>query len=214
MTNLREFNWPLVTLWLALISIGLVAIYSATQGPVAEFLPHYIQINFYKQLVSFGIALLVLIGIQFVPPQTFQDGSYFFYAIGILLMILTLLFGIEVNGARSWLDLGPINLQVSELMKVATILAVANYLTSRRDISAVNIKTALVTVLIILVPVVLVLMQNDTGTAIIFITLIPVVLFWSGLPYGVSLFIISPAIIGYLTIIGWYWGLIAAIVLT
>ncbi|HEX6981664.1 MAG TPA: rod shape-determining protein RodA [Balneolaceae bacterium] len=214
MTNLREFNWPLVALWFMLIGVGLIAIYSATQGPVAQFLPQYIQINFYKQLISFGIAILVLIGLQFVPPQTFQEGSYFFYALGILLMIFTLLFGVEVNGAKSWLDLGPFNLQSSELMKVATILAVANYLTSRRDISAVNIKTALVTVLIILVPAVLVLMQNDTGTAIIFIALIPVVLFWSGMPYGISLFIISPAIIGYLTIIGWYWGLIAAIVLT
>lgn len=214
MTNLREFHWPLVAIWISLVTIGLIAIYSATQGPVAEFLPQYIQINFYKQLISFGIALLIFIGIQFINPQTFQSASYLFYAIGILLMILTLLFGIEVNGARSWLDLGFFNLQVSELMKVATILAVANYLTNRRNISAVNIKTALITILLILVPAILVLLQNDTGTAIIFIALIPVALFWSGLPYGVSLFLISPAIICYLCIIGWYWGLMAVVILT
>jgi rod shape determining protein RodA len=214
MNNLRELNWWLVALWTSLIAVGLVAIYSATQGPVAEFLPSYIQINFYKQLISFGIAIVVLIGLQFINPRTFQEGSYIFYGIGIILMILTLLFGKEVSGARSWLVIGPFNLQVSELMKIATILAVANYLTSRRDISAENLKSALTAVLLILIPAILVILQNDLGTAIIFLALIPVILFWSGLPYGISLFIISPAIVGYLSIIAWYWGLVAAVMLT
>lgn len=214
MNKLRELSWSLVALWASLIGVGLVAIYSATQGPVAEFLPSYIQVNFYKQLISFGIAIVILIGLQFVNPRTFQEGSYVFYGLGILLMILTLIFGREVSGSKSWLVLGPFNLQVSELMKIATILAVANYLTSRRNVSAENIKSALITVLFILVPAILVILQNDTGTAIIFLAMIPVILFWSGLPYGISLFIISPAIIGYLSIISWYWGLVSAVILT
>lgn len=214
MNKLRELSWSLVALWASLIGVGLVAIYSATQGPVAEFLPNYIQVNFYKQLISFGIAIVILIGLQFVNPRTFQEGSYVFYGLGILLMILTLIFGREVSGSKSWLVLGPFNLQVSELMKIATILAVANYLTSRRNVSAENIKSALITVLFILVPAILVILQNDTGTAIIFLAMIPVILFWSGLPYGISLFIISPAIIGYLSIISWYWGLVSAVILT
>ncbi len=201
-------------LWASLITVGLIAIYSATQGPVAEFLPSYIQFNFYKQLIGFGIAILLLIGLQFINPRTFQEGSYIFYGLGILLMILTLFIGKEVNGARSWLVLGPFNLQVSELMKIATILAVANYLTSRRNISAENLKSATIAVALIAVPGLLVILQNDMGTAIIFFALIPVILFWSGLPYGISLFIISPAIIGYLTIISWYWGLVAAVIIT
>lgn len=214
MINLKELSWSLVAIWASLIGIGLVAIYSATQGPVAEFLPSYIQVNFYKQLISFGIAILLLIGLQFIHPRSFQEGSYVFYGLGVLLMIITLFVGKEVNGAKSWLVLGPFNLQVSELMKIATILAVANYLTSRRNISAENLKSALIAVSLILAPTALVLLQNDTGTAITFFALIPVILFWSGLPYSISLFIISPAIIGYLTIIDWYWGLIAAIAIT
>lgn len=214
MVNLKELSWSLISIWTGLIIVGLVAIYSATQGPVAEFLPGYIQVNFYKQLISFGIAILLLISLQFVNPRSFQEGSYVFYGLGILLMVLTLFIGKEVNGARSWLVLGPFNLQSSELMKIATVLAVANYLTSRRDISAENLKSAIIAVGLILLPAILVLLQNDTGTAIIFFALIPIVLFWSGLPYGISLFIISPAIIGYLTIISWYWGLVAAIIIT
>ena len=214
MNKMRDFGWPVVLLWVGLIIVGLVAIYSATQGPVAQFLPDYIQVNFAKQLIAFGIAVLILIGIQFVAPRTFMEGSYIFYGICIILMILTLFIGKEVNGSRSWLDIGPMNFQVSELMKVATVLAVANYLTSQRNISTENLRYALTAVILIAVPAILVVLQNDTGTAIVFFGLIPVMLFWSGLPYGVSLFMISPAIIGYLTIINWYWGLLAAVILT
>lgn len=214
MINFKEFNWTLTSLWVGLVIVGLISIYSATQGPVAEFLPDYIQVNFYKQLISFGIALVLLVGLQYVSPRTFREGSYIFYLLGLILMVLTLIVGREINGAKSWLVIGPFNLQTSELMKIATVLAVANYLTSQRNISAENLKTALTTVSIILVPTILVILQNDSGTAIIFLALIPVVLFWSGLPYGISLFIISPAIIGYLSIIAWYWGLAAAVFLT
>lgn len=214
MNNMREFSWSLVLLWVGLIAVGLVAIYSATQGPVAQFLPDYIQVNFAKQLIAFGIAILIIIGAQFVAPRTFKEGSYIFYGFCLILMVLTLFFGKEVNGARSWLDIGPMNFQVSELMKVATVLAVANYLTSQRNISAENLRYALTAVILIAVPAILVVLQNDAGTAMVFFGLIPVMLFWSGLPYGVSLFMISPAIIGYLTIINWYWGLLAAIILT
>ncbi|WP_310681420.1 rod shape-determining protein RodA [Aliifodinibius sp. S!AR15-10] len=214
MNIMREINWSLILFWIGLTIIGLIGIYSATQGPVAQFLPEFIQNNFVKQLVWIGISICILIGIQFISPRLFKSFSYLFYVVGILLMIITLLFGQEINGAKSWLQIGPVNLQVSELMKIATILAVANYLTSRRDISAENLRYALIAVMLILLPTILVIMQNDMGTAVVFMALIPVMLFWSGLPYGVSLFIVSPAIIGYLSIIQWYWGLIAAVLLT
>ncbi|MGM0588179.1 MAG: rod shape-determining protein RodA [Bacteroidota bacterium] len=214
MINIREYNWTIILTWVALSIIGLVAIYSATQGPVSEYLPAYIQNNFVKQVIWVGISILILIGIQFISPRTFQEGSYVFYIIGLLLMTATLLFGQEVNGARSWLTLGPIRFQISEIMKIATILATANYLTSRRTISAERLQSASVAVGLILLPTALVILQNDTGTAIVFLFLIPVMLFWSGLPYGISLFMISPAIIGYLSIISWYWGAIATVGIT
>lgn len=214
MNNVRDFNWSITFAWILLTVIGLTAIYSATQGPVSEFLPDYIQNNFYKQLGFVFISVLVMIGVQFVSPRTFLQLSFVFYFLGILLMILTLLFGAEINGAKSWFRIGSFGFQSSEFMKIATILAVANYLTSRRNISAENIRYALISVLIILLPTTLVILQNDFGTAIIFLALIPVMLFWSGLPYGVSLFIISPAIILYLTVIGWQLGLFSALLLT
>lgn len=214
MNNFRDFDWSVTFAWVVLTVIGLTAIFSATQGPVSEFLPDYIQSNFYKQFAFVIISILIMIGVQFISPRTYLQLSFLFYFIGIALMILTLLFGSEINGAKSWFRIGPFGFQSSEFMKIATILAVANYLTSRRNISAENIRYALTSVLIILLPTALVIAQNDFGTAIIFLALIPVMLFWSGLPYGVSLYIISPAIILYLTVLSWQIGLVAALLLT
>ncbi len=122
MSNIRDFNWSVVFAWVVLTVIGLTAIYSATQGPVSEFLPEYIQANFYKQLGFVIISILIMIGVQFISPRTFLQLSFLFYFVGIVLMILTLLFGAEINGARSWFSIGPFGIQSSEFMKIATIL--------------------------------------------------------------------------------------------
>lgn len=214
MMNSREFSRGSLLLWGSLTAVGLVAIYSATQGPVSEFLPSYIQGNFTRQIMWISISLVALIGIQFASPRLFQAASYIFYLFCIILAIITVFTGIEVGGGRRWLSIFGFRLQVSEFLKLATVLAVANYLTHRRDMSVNNFKTALTTVLIVLVPVVIIIMQNDTGTALVLLALIPVVLFWSGLPYGLSLFIISPAIIGYFSVISMLWGAVAALILT
>ncbi|MEX0648171.1 MAG: rod shape-determining protein RodA [Balneolaceae bacterium] len=210
----KEFSWSVVFIWASLALVGLVAIYSATQGPVSQFLPEYIQDNFFRQAAWVGISILLLVTVQFTSPRTFQGVSYLFYFVCIFLMIITVFFGVEVSGSRSWLRIGPFNLQVGELTKLATILAVANYLTSRRNISAENIKTALTALAFFAAPVILLVLQNESGIAIVFIALLPVMLFWSGLPYGISLLIISPALIGYFTVLEWYWGLAAVFILT
>lgn len=213
MIDTREFSWSVLFIWAGLSTVGLIAIYSATQGPVSQFLESYIQDNFSRQLMWVSLSLVMLIAIQFTSPRTFQGVAYLFYGFCIILAILTIFIGIEVGGGRSWLSIFGLRLQVSEFMKLATVLAVANYLTHKRNMNVGNLKTALTTVAIILIPALLVIMQNDTGTALVMIALIPVVLFWSGLPYGLSLFIISPALIGYFTIINIWFGAIAALIL-
>lgn len=213
MRNSNEFNWPVLFAWAGLATFGLVAIYSATQGEVAQFLPEYIQNNFVRQTVWVGLSLAILVAIQFTSPRTFQGVAYLFYGVTIILAIITVFAGVEVSGSRSWLSIFGLRLQVSEFLKLATILAVANYLTHKRDMTANNVKTALTTILLILLPAFIVILQNDTGTALVILSLIPVVLFWSGLPYGLSLIMISPAIIGYFTVIGLPFGITAAVII-
>jgi len=213
MRNSNEFNWPVLFAWAGLAIFGLIAIYSATQGEVAQFLPDYIQNNFVRQSVWVGLSLTILVAIQFTSPRTFQGVAYLFYGVTIILAIVTVFAGVEVSGSRSWLSIFGLRLQVSEFLKLATILAVANYLTHKRDMTANNVKTAFTTILLILLPAVIVILQNDTGTALVILSLIPVVLFWSGLPYGLSLIMISPAIIGYFTVIGLPFGITAAVII-
>lgn len=209
-----EFNWTVLFIWVGLFIFGLVAIYSATQGPVSEFLPSYITNNFARQFIWIAVSGIVMVGILLVPPKTFQDGAIIFYLAGVLLMIITLFFGVEVSGSKSWLRIGPFNMQTGEFTKITTILAATSYLTSRRNITSENLKTAFVTVMIFLVPVILLIFQNEAGVAVIYLSLLPVILFWSGLPYGISLLVVSPAIIGYFTILDLKFGLIAAVVVT
>ncbi|MGM0506944.1 MAG: FtsW/RodA/SpoVE family cell cycle protein, partial [Bacteroidota bacterium] len=107
MNALREIDWFTILIWGALSAIGLVAIYSATQGPVSQFLPEYIQNNFSRQLLWVSLSLVGIVALQFVPPRTFQGLSWILYAISLLLMVLTVFFGTEVSGSRSWLRIGP-----------------------------------------------------------------------------------------------------------
>jgi len=209
----RNFDWLLFFSWVALTTFGLIAIYSATQGPVSDFLPAFIQQNFKKQFTWVGLSFLMVIVLQFTAPRTFSQIAYFLYGLCILLTIGTLFIGVEVNGAKSWIVLGSMRFQVSELMKVATVLAVANYLSSRRNISMERLGSAVSATLLIIVPGVLVLLQNDTGTALVIFSLTPFLLFWSGLPYGISLFIVSPALVGYFSVIQWYWGVLASFII-
>lgn len=210
----KEFDWLTILIWMSITVFGLAGIYSATLGPVSQFLPAHIQDNFARQLTWVTLSVVVIVFMQFTSPRSFQQLSYLIYISALLLTISTLFFGVEVNGARSWLELGGVRFQTSEIMKIATVLAVANYLTSRRNIEAVNLKSAIIATSMILVPVIVIMLQNDTGSALIFIPLIPVMLFLSGLPYGIALFMISPAIIGYLSIIDWQYGVMATLVLT
>src|SRR5690554_1510592 len=109
MNNIKDLNWPVIFAWVVLTAIGLIAIFSATIGPVSQFLDSNIQNSFYKQSLFVLLSIGVLISIQFISPRTFVQLSYLFYVFGLALMVLTLAVGTEVNGAKSWLRLGPLN---------------------------------------------------------------------------------------------------------
>lgn len=213
MNKAKGFNWVIFGVWIIMMIIGLIAIYSATQGPVSEFLPSYIRQNFIKQIIWIVAAIILVISFSFIPPRSYIQFSYIFYALTLIIVGLTIFFGTEINGAKSWIRVGPINVQSSELMKLSTIMATAAYLTGRRNITTQKWRHALVAILMISMPVILIILQNDLGTALVFIALIPVVLFWSGLPYGTSLLIISPAVVLYLTLLNWKFGAISAVIL-
>lgn len=190
-----------ILVWLALVASGLVALYSTTHGPAADYLTESIRNNFYRQLLWVG-ASAVGIGITLLlPVRALRSLAYPIYFVTLLLLLLSLFFGIEVQGTRAWIALGPFRLQASELAKVGTVLAVAQLLSERHTQPTKNLSYALKAASLIVAPAVLILFQNDTGTALVFFGLVPIMLFWSELPISVILLLVSPAIAGYLALV-------------
>ena len=179
---------------------GLVAIYSATRGPAAEHLLLTVQNNFNRQLMWVAISAVVMLIVLFLPVRFWQGMAYPAYVLGILLVLAALLFGREINGAKSWIFIGPVSLQTSELAKVGTILALARLFGTGREQANVLGRTMLGVGLLVL-PALLIILQNDTGTALVFLGAVPFVLFWSGIPLSVVTVLVSPPIAGYLSVV-------------
>lgn len=191
-----------IFLWLCLVGMGLVAIYSTTHGPAAEFLLDEVKQNFPKQLMWMGICAVGMGIALLLPIGFFRKGAYWIYAFTLGLCVLALVIGKEINGATSWIRIGPLSLQVSELAKVGAVLAAAQFFSARRQ-RGVTLKHALIGIAIIMVPAALTILQNDTGTALVFLALIPVMLFWSGLPLPIMSLMMAPALVAYVAILYW-----------
>lgn len=196
----KKIDWLTLLLWAVLVCVGFAAIYSSTNGPASEFLVESVRQSFSRQVMWAGLSLLSLTILLQIPLRFYQSGAYPIYVVMLLALVVTLFFGSEVNGTKAWLVLGPVRLQMSEFAKIGTLLAVANLLASRRPTDS-NIRFAGYAVGLILLPAALVSMQNDTGTTLVFFSMIPVMLFWSGLPLSVVVLIVSPAVAGYLAVV-------------
>lgn len=202
----QTLDYVTILLWLTLVAFGLVAIYSTTHGPAAEFLPLTVRQNFYRQSTWLGITCFGILIALLLPVRFYQKTAYLAYAACILFLLAALVFGREINGAKSWITIGPMSMQVSELAKVGTILGVSQLVASRRGTQS-DLRFALTMIAMVLLPAALVVLQNDAGTALVFVGLIPVLLFWSGVPYLVLLLLLAPAVAGYLSVLSVPWAI-------
>jgi len=209
----RNLDLTVIAAWLGLVIIGLVAIYSTTHGPKAEFLLETVRRNFDRQLVWVLISAVAATVMLLLPVRFYQNAALPAYVACLLLLVAALLFGPTINGARSWLRFGGVGLQVSELAKVGTVLAVARVLSSRRAQRG-PIRYGFLTVAMILLPAFIIVLQNDTGTALVFFALIPIMLFWSGFPFPTVVLIVSPAVAGYLALVYRPAAVVFAVVVT
>ncbi|WP_103020403.1 rod shape-determining protein RodA [Salinibacter altiplanensis] len=205
--------WTLL-LWIGLVAVSLVALYSITHGPAAEYIGQGAQSNFARQFLWIGVSTVGIGGTLLLPVRFLRYAAYPIYAATLVLLVLSLVMGVEVHGTRAWLALGPLRLQVSELAKVGTVLAVAQLLSERHTRAGQDLRFALKAAALIVVPAVLVILQNDLGTALVFLGLVPIMLFWSGLSLSVLLLMISPPIAGYLALVSTPAALAFAVLLT
>ena len=134
------------------------------------------------QLIWIGTSFLLAFAIIKIDDGFFDTFALMFYAIGILLLLLTLAIAPEIKGSRSWLVIGPVRLQPAEFMKFTIALALAKVFNTH-GFKLMESKNLLLVSAIILVPTIMVIFQNETGTALVYLSFI-IMLYREGLPGG------------------------------
>ena len=173
-----KVDWWTVLMYAALVIIGWLNVYAALYNENYELIDF--SQKYGRQLIWISIAFLIAIFILFFNWKFFEGFAYLIYLLSLLSLIGVLLFGIEVNGAKSWFDFGLIRIQPGEFAKVACCLALAKFL-SRLNMSLEKTKNKIIATALILLPVFFITLQNDTGSALVYSTFI-LVLYRFGLP--------------------------------
>ena len=163
MNKFLRFDWYALILYLMLVGIGLINIYSA----VYDFDNRAIADGFMqKQIIAFGIGLIVIFLFQFIDIKFFERYASILYLLSMLSLLGLWLFGTDVSGARSWYTIGGFSLQPSEFAKVAVALAIAKHLGSFNTLID-RVKDYLGAFVIIAIPAILTILQPDPGTAMV-----------------------------------------------
>jgi rod shape determining protein RodA len=163
-------DWVTVLIWLLLCLIGWFNIYAAVYDPEHTGLFN-LSTNYGKQALFISSAILIGLTILIVDAKLFATLSPIIYGITLILLVVVLVIGKNVGGNQAWIQLGSFRLQPSEFAKLATCLLLAWYLSSQSN-KTPNIRTLLTGACIVIVPVILVLLQPDMGSALAFSSLI------------------------------------------
>ncbi|WP_112874575.1 rod shape-determining protein RodA [Paracoccus endophyticus] len=183
--KILHMNWPLVFLLAAVASAGFLMLYSVSGGRAEMWAE--------PQLERFGVGMVAMVALAFVPIWFWRSISVVAYLVCLGLLVLVDVVGHNAMGAQRWLDLGPVKLQPSELMKIALVLLLAAYY-DWLDLGRVSRPLwVLIPVLLILTPTALVLVQPDLGTSLMLVAGGGLMMFVA----GVSL---------------WYFGAVIALV--
>lgn len=188
---------PLMLLYLLLLLAGWANIYSAAYDPAHPSMFDTSK-EYGKQAVWIGISLLLFGGILLIKGEVFRLTAYGVYGFVLLLLALVLLVGKEVNGAKAWFGVGSFGIQPAEFGKFATALALSRYLSGLPAL--IDLRSRAIATLLIFAPVGLIMLQPDTGTALVSGAFI-LVLYREGLSGNILLLGILAAVLGVLSLI-------------
>ena len=184
---------PLVLTVLLLSLFGVAMIYSAgvlnAPSPVTENI-------WQRQLIWLCLGFGAFTAVSRIPPGWFEWAALPAYVLGILLLMATLVIGTGAGaaaGVKSWISLGGFRFQPAEVAKIATILAVARLLSTRRE-AFQNLRELLAPLAVVGLPLCLVVFQPDLGTALAFIGILFAMLYWGGTPIGLLILLASPGL--------------------
>src|SRR6266702_5942107 len=155
--KVRAIQWGLVLLIAAIAGIGFAMLYSAANGNLHPWAS--------RQMTRFAIALVPMIAAGLIDVRYWFRLAYWIYGVSLVLIIAVDLLGTAGLGAQRWIDLGFMQLQPSEFMKIALVLALARYFHSLSSETTGQLSRLIIPALMVGVPAALVLKQPDLGTA-------------------------------------------------
>ncbi|MCK5776886.1 MAG: rod shape-determining protein RodA, partial [Bacteroidales bacterium] len=195
---LKGVDWWLIGIYFLLVTAGLFSIYAAVYNPEHASLFDMSQ-RYGKQALWIATSVILILVIMMIDIKFFTSFSYIIYGVTMLLLVAVLLFGTEISGAKSWIRFGSFALQPSEFAKFATSLALARYLSSLQ-LNLKDIKQVIRAGMIVALPVGLIFLQNDTGSALVYAAFV-LVLYREGFSGNFLIFGILLALIFLLTLL-------------
>ena len=205
---LKNVDFALILSLVGLIVLGLFTLYSSSHTTVEGDLGS----NFFlKQLIWVIIGFGAIIIIFFMPNRWIFASAYYLYGISLFFLILVIFFGKTGQGAERWLQVGPISFQPSEFAKLASILAVARFV-SRDEVNLNTAKDFLFASLFIVVPFIVIVRQPDLGTSMVFVAIALPMLYWAGLKPS-NLFLIAMPILVMLASFNFFTFLLLMVIL-
>ncbi|MEE3412523.1 MAG: rod shape-determining protein RodA [Bacteroidales bacterium] len=174
----KYIEWKLIFAYLFLVLVGWISIYAAVYDGEHSSIWDF-SCRYGKQMIWIAASLVIALFVLVTDPKFFSQTSYLAYAVCIIMLMIVLVVGSNTKGARSWLGIGDFGIQPSEFAKIGTALALAKFL-SAINVDMNNWQTKLTAIGIVFLPMTMVLLQNDTGSALVFLSFI-FVLFREGL---------------------------------
>lgn len=179
-------NWPVIVLITAVSCAGFIMLFSVAGGSATPWME--------PQVKRFGLGMAMMLVIAIVPIWFWRNMAGLAYGISVLLLVAVEFVGVERNGAQRWLDLGPMDLQPSELMKITLVMLLAAYYDWLPTNKTSRPFWVLVPVLIILLPTYFVLTQPDLGTSILLLMGGAAVMFVAGVHWAYFATVIAAAV--------------------
>jgi rod shape determining protein RodA len=194
-TFLQSVDLMTLSLYLSLLAIGWLMVYTVgyEEGSTLSEVIFNLDTKVGKQTLWIGVSLVVLIAIISIEWTFWRTFAYLIYGLGLLSLVAVLFFGVTVKGANSWFAIGGSTIQPSEFAKFATCLAMAAFL-STYNTSLNNVNAVLISIGIMVAPMILIFLQPDAGSALVFLSFI-IVMFREGLSPSLIIFVLSTAIL-------------------
>ena len=165
--NYKKLDWVIIGIYLLLVVFGWMNIFSSSVSE--DGFTFSLKEKYVMDLIWVGSALMIGILILFViPSKVYPAISWPFYALMVFLLVAVAFVGVEVNGSKSWFAIGPFRLQPAEFSKISTSVLLA-YLMSKYDFRFSNTRDALRIVLVLALPMLAILLEKETGSALVYL---------------------------------------------